>query len=350
MKDKTTMKALVKDRSAPGLSLLDKPIPKPGPNDILIKVIKSAICGTDVHIYDWDNWASQTIPVPMTIGHEFVGEVFEVGSSVSRFKKGERVSAEGHITCGICENCRSEHPHLCANSEGIGIKRPGAFAEYIVLPESNVISLPDTLEDEVASILDPLGNAIHAALHFPLSGEDVLITGAGPIGLMAMKIAKHIGARHVVVTDINPHRLNIAKALGASAVCQVGEQDLSEIKKSLGMSHDFYIGLEMSGTEAGLMSLIEHIYPGGSIALLGIPSENVTIDLTQIIFKGLNVKGIYGRQMFHTWYQMLRLLESGLDIAPVITHEFPALNFEEAFSAIKNGRAGKVILDWAIYS
>lgn len=345
-----TMKALVKDRSAAGLSLVDRPVPKPASDEILIQVRKAAICGTDLHIYEWDHWASQTIPVPMTIGHEFVGEVAAIGASVKRFKVGERVSGEGHLTCGACENCRSEQHHLCPNVKGVGIQHPGAFAQYLVLPESNVISLPETISDEIAAILDPLGNAVHAALYFNITGEDVLITGAGPIGLMALRIAKHVGARHVVVVDTNSHRLNLARSLGASAVIDPKKDDVDQIKSQLGMSHDFFVGLEMSGSEEGLLMLIEHLYPGGSIALLGIPPDKVVIDVNQLIFKGLNLKGIYGRKMFHTWYQMLRLLESGLDVSPVITDTFDASEYQQAFETLQQGKAGKVVLDWQSFS
>ncbi|MCS6796978.1 MAG: L-threonine 3-dehydrogenase [Myxococcota bacterium] len=340
------MRALVKAQPGPGLSLERVPVPEPGPNDVLVRVRKSAICGTDVHIYRWDEWAARTIPVPMTVGHEFMGEVVEVGSLVSGFRVGDRISGEGHLTCGTCRNCRAGRRHLCRHTVGVGIDRPGCFAEYIALPASNAFRLPDSVPDEIAAFFDPFGNAVHAALSFDLVGEDVLVTGAGPIGCMAVAIARHVGARHVVATDVSPYRLELARRMGASRVVDVRRERVRDVMGELGMTEGFDVGLEMSGNPQALRELFEAMNHGGRVALLGIPSEPVAIDWGDVIFKGLVLKGIYGREMFETWYKMVALLQSGLDVSPVLTHRFPAERFEEAFAAIESGQCGKVVLEW----
>ena len=341
------MKALVKAQRAPGIWMDEIAEPKVGPNDVLIKVRKTAICGTDMHIYLWDQWAQKTIPVPMAVGHEYCGEIVEVGSEVQGFAVGDRVSGEGHITCGYCRNCRAGRRHLCRNTVGVGVNRPGCFAEYLAIPAFNAFRLPDSITDEVASILDPLGNATHTALSFGLVGEDVLITGAGPIGIMATAIARHVGARHVVVTDVNDYRLALARRMGASKAINVSHESLDDAMKDLGMVEGFDVGLEMSGNPTAFRDLLRTMHHGGSVALLGIPPDNTAIDWNDVIFKGLVLKGIYGREMFETWYKMAAMLQSGLDVTPIITHRLPVSEFREGFEIMRSGQSGKVILDWA---
>lgn len=341
------MKALVKNERKAGLWVADVARPEIGPNDVLIKVRKAAICGTDVHIFNWDEWSQKTIPVPLTVGHEFMGEIVELGSAVGGFEKGDRVSAEGHITCGHCRNCRAGKRHLCRNTQGIGVHRDGAFAEFISMPAVNVFRIPKGVPDEIAAFFDPLGNAVHTALSFDLVGEDVLITGAGPIGCMAAAIAKHVGARHVVVTDVNEYRLELAKKMGATRAINVKNTTLTDVMKDLGMTEGFDVGMEMSGNGEALRQMIGGMNNGGRIAILGIPPSDVSIDWSQVIFKGLILKGIYGREMFETWYKMASMLTSGLDVSPVLTHRYPAEKFQDAFDAMKTGQSGKVILEWA---
>ncbi|QDP73164.1 L-threonine 3-dehydrogenase [Legionella israelensis] len=340
------MKSLVKAKDEPGIWMEDVPMPEYGVNDVLIKIKKTAICGTDIHIYSWDEWAQATIPVPMTVGHEFYGEIVEVGSEVKGLKPGQAVSGEGHITCGMCRNCRAGQRHLCRNTLGVGVNRPGCFAEYLALPASNVLVLPENISGEQASILDPLGNATHCALAFDMVGEDVLITGAGPIGIMAVAIAKHIGARHVVITDVNDYRLELAVKMGATKAVNVKYQSLKDIEEELGMTEGFDIGLEMSGNPMALNDMMKVMNHGGHVAMLGIPPQETPIDWNQVIFKGLVIKGIYGREMFETWYKMIAMLQSGLNIDPVITHHFPVDDFQHAFQIMASGQSGKVILDW----
>ncbi len=340
------MKALVKKKSEPGIWLDEVERPQLGHNDVLIKISKTAICGTDIHIYNWDAWARQTIPVPMHVGHEFVGEIVETGSEVDGYHAGDRVSGEGHITCGYCRNCRAGRRHLCRNSKGVGVDRPGCFAEFLCIPAQNVFKLPDSIGDDIASILDPLGNATHTALSFDLVGEDVLITGAGPIGIMAVAIARHAGARHVVITDVNDYRLDLARKMGASVAHNVANGSLDEVMDALGMTEGFDVGLEMSGNPMALRDLLRTMHHGGKVALLGLPPEETAVDWQQIIFKGLEIKGIYGREMFETWYKMTSMLQSGLDISPVITHHFPLSEFQQGFDIMRSGQSGKVILDW----
>jgi threonine 3-dehydrogenase len=341
------MKALVKSQRAPGIWLENVPDPKVGPNDVMIRIRKTAICGTDIHIYAWDSWAQKTIPVPMAVGHEYSGEIVEMGSEVQGFSVGDRVSGEGHITCGYCRNCRAGRRHLCRNTTGVGVNRPGSFAEYLVIPAFNAFKLPASISDEVASILDPLGNATHTALSFNLVGEDVLITGAGPIGIMATAIARFVGARHIVVTDVNDFRLGLARKMGATRAINVTRESLDQTMKDLGMQEGFDVGLEMSGNPAAFRDLLRTMHHGGSVALLGIPPEDTAIDWNQVIFKGLVIKGVYGREMFETWYKMAAMLQSGLDITPIITHRLPLDEFREGFEIMKSGQSGKVILDWA---
>ncbi|HEY7642190.1 MAG TPA: L-threonine 3-dehydrogenase [Steroidobacteraceae bacterium] len=340
------MHALVKARSAPGIDLQDIAKPAPGPNDVLIRVKRSAICGTDMHIFNWDAWAQKTIPVPMAVGHEYCGEVVEVGSEVSGFKAGDRVSGEGHITCGYCRNCRAGRRHLCRNTVGVGVNRPGAFAEYVVIPAFNAFKLPAAIDDEIAAILDPLGNAVHTALAFDVVGEDVLITGAGPIGIMAAAIVRFIGARNVVITDVNDYRLELARKMGATLALNVTRDKLEDAMKQLGMQEGFDVGLEMSGNAAALRDMLRTMHHGGSIAMLGIPPTEVAIDWNEVILKGLTIKGIYGRQMFETWYKMAALLQSGLNIRPVITHRLPYTQYQHAFEIMGKGQSGKVVMDW----
>jgi threonine 3-dehydrogenase len=340
------MKALVKREARPGLWLEDVPAPEIGINDVLIRVDRTGICGTDLHIYDWDAWARQTIPVPMVVGHEFVGEIVAVGSNVSDFFPGEIVSGEGHVVCGRCRNCLAGRRHLCQSTSGVGVNRPGAFAEYIALPQTNVWHQASGIDLDVAAIFDPLGNAVHTALSFDLLGEDVLITGAGPIGIMAVAVAKHAGARHVVITDLNPSRLDLARRLGATVALDVRSGSLEQVMAELGMKEGFDVGLEMSGSPAALRQMLAAMCHGGKIAMLGIPSEPIAIDWNTVVFNMLTIKGIYGREMYETWYKMTVMIQSGLDIAPVITHRFPYTEFEQGFAAMKSGASGKVILNW----
>ncbi len=340
------MKALVKSRAERGLWLEDIPEPRIGINDVLIRVRYAGICGTDVHIYEWDEWAQKTIPVPMAIGHEFVGEIVEVGSNVSDFRSGDLVSGEGHVTCGRCRNCLAGRRHLCARIEGVGVNRPGAFAELVALPMTNIWRHEPNVNQEVAAIFDPFGNAVHTALTFPVLGEDVLITGAGPIGLMAIPIVRHAGARHVVVTDMNPYRLELARRLGATLAVDPTETPIAEAQKRLGMLEGFDVGLEMSGNAAALRDMIANMSHGGKIAILGIPSKDMQMDWKPVIFNMLTVKGIYGREMYETWYKMSVLIGSGVDITPVITHRFNYNEFRRGFDAMVSGKTGKVILDW----
>ena len=340
------MRALVKAEAEEGLRLEDVPEPEVGINDVLIRVHKTGICGTDLHIYEWDDWAAKTIPVPMVVGHEFVGEVVRFGSNVSDFAVGDLVSGEGHVTCGRCRNCMAGRRHLCAHSIGLGVQRPGAFAELVSMPMTNIWHHWAGVDEDVASIFDPFGNAVHTALQFAVLGEDVLVTGAGPIGCMAVAVVKHAGARHVVVTDLNPYRLDLARRMGATLAVDPREHDLSDVQRELGMSEGFDVGLEMSGNAEALRTLISNMAHGGRIALLGIPAEPVSLDLNPVIFDMLTIKGIYGREMYETWYQMSVMLESGLDIKPVITHRFSYRDYVEAFAVARSGDSGKVILDW----
>ena len=340
------MKTLMKLKPEEGIWMSEAPVPEIGHNDILIRVSKTAICGTDVHIYNWDEWAQQTIPVPMTVGHEFVGVVEEIGVEVRGLERGDRVSGEGHVTCGHCRNCRAGRRHLCRNTVGVGVNRPGCFAEYLCLPAVNAFKIPEAISDDLASIFDPFGNAAHTALSFDLVGEDVLITGAGPIGVMAAAIARHAGARFVVITDVNDYRLNLAKKLGATRTVNVSEEALDAVMEELGMTEGFDVGLEMSGNPQAFDELLEKMNHGGNVALLGIPPKDTRIDWNQIIFKGLKLKGIYGREMFETWYKMGSMLQSHLDLSPVITHNFPIAEFQAGFDAMRSGQSGKVILDW----
>jgi threonine 3-dehydrogenase len=340
------MKALVKAKSQEGIWLQDMPKPKIGHNDLLIRVKKTAICGTDIHIYNWDEWAQKTIPVPMTVGHEFVGVVEEIGSEVQGYKIGQRVSGEGHITCGHCRNCRAGRRHLCRNTVGVGVNRPGCFAEYLVIPAVNAFPLPDDISDDVAAFLDPLGNATHTALSFDLVGEDVLITGAGPIGCMAVAIAKHVGSRNVVITDVNDYRLELARKMGATRAVNVTQTKIDDVMKELGMKEGFDVGMEMSGNAQAFRQMLATMNNGGKIALLGLPPSDVAIDWNQVIFKGLLLKGIYGREMFETWYKMVSMLQSGLDITPVLTHHYPIADFQQGFDVMRSGKSGKVVLDW----
>lgn len=341
------MKALVKRYAKPGLWMEEVSVPKPGPNEVLIKIKKTAICGTDLHIYNWDKWSQKNVPVPMITGHEFFGHIHALGDEVSDYKVGDRVSGEGHITCGTCRNCRAGKRHLCRNTKGIGVNETGAFAEYFVLPASNVFRIPDEIDDEVASIFDPYGNAVHTTLSFDLVGEDVLITGAGPIGIMAAAVARHVGARHVVISDINEQRLELAKKMGATRTVNVQKEKLKDVMKELGMSEGFDVALEMSGHSAAFSEAIELLNHGGRLALLGIFPEDVSIDWSQVVFKGLQIKGIYGREMYETWYKMTAMLQSGLDISPVITHSLKVEDFEEGFKLLNSGKAAKVVLDWS---
>ncbi len=340
------MKALVKSKPARGIWLEDIERPAIGHNDVLIRVRRSAICGTDIHIYQWDDWARATIPVPIAIGHEFSGEIVACGSEVKGYAAGDRVSAEGHITCGMCRNCRAGRRHLCMNTVGVGVDRAGAFAEYIAVPAFNVFKLPETIDDDMAAILDPLGNATHTALSFDLVGEDVLITGAGPIGIMAVAIARYAGARHIVITDVNDYRLGLAKKMGASSALNVTRDSIDDTMHALGMEEGFDVGMEMSGNAAALRDLLRTMHHGGKVAVLGIPPDETIIDWNQIIFKGLILKGIYGREMFETWYKMASMLQSGLNVTPIITHHFGVDDFQPAFDLMESGQSGKIILHW----
>lgn len=344
------MKALVKAKPEEGIWLADVKKPEIGPNDVLVKVKKSAICGTDIHIYNWDAWAQKTIPVPMAVGHEFMGEIVEIGSEVhpehSKFRIGDRVSVEGHVTCGYCRNCRAGQRHLCRNTVGIGVNRPGAFAEYVSVPAFNIYRLPEDVSDELAAIFDPFGNAVHTALAFDLVGEDVLIAGAGPIGIMAAAVARFVGARNVVVTDVNPYRLDLARKMGATRAVDVSKENLRDVMAELKMTEGFDVGLEMSGVPAAFASMLDTMNHGGKIAMLGIMPNGAGIDWDKVIFKGLEIKGIYGRRMFETWYKMGALLQAGLNLAPIITHRYPAADFQKGFDVMRSGQSGKVILEW----
>lgn len=341
------MKTLTKLRPQQGIWMTQSDYPlECRHNEVIIKVIKTAICGTDVHIYKWDDWAQKTIPVPMTIGHEFVGEVYKTGSEVTEFNIGDRVSGEGHIVCNYCRNCRAGKRHLCIRTIGLGVNRSGAFAEYFVMPASNLFKIPDNINNDIAAILDPLGNATHAALSFDLVGEDILITGAGPIGIMAAAIAKHAGARHVVITDVNDFRLEIAQKIGKVKTVNTAKTPLEDVMNDLHIKEGFSIGLEMSGNSNAFNLMLEHMSHGGKIALLGILEKTTMIDWNLVVFKSITIKGIYGRKMFETWHKMISMLQSGLDISPIITHHFKIDDFQQAFDTILSGQSGKVILDW----
>jgi len=340
------MKALLKSKPEPGLWLEETPIPEIGINDVLIKVLRTSICGTDLHIWNWDEWARKTIPVPMVVGHEFVGEIVKVGSNVADFFPGDIVSGEGHVVCGRCRNCLAGRRHLCARTQGVGVNRPGCFAEYIALPMSNVWHHAKGIDLDIAAIFDPFGNAVHTALSFPVLGEDVLITGAGPIGMMAAAVVRHAGARHVVITDVNPYRLELARKFGVTRALDSRTQRVADVQKELGMLEGFDVGLEMSGNPAAFREMLANMCHGGKIAILGIPPEDIAIDWNTVIFNMLTIKGIYGREMYETWYMMTVMLQSGLDISPVITHRFPFTEYREAFEVMLSGRAGKVILEW----
>lgn len=340
------MKALVKSRNEPGLWLEEVPEPEVGINDVLIRVDRTGICGTDVHIHNWDAWAQKTVPVPLVVGHEFVGEIVEVGANVADFSPGEVVSGEGHVVCGRCRNCMAGRRHLCADTKGIGVNRPGAFAEYIALPMANVWHHADDIDRDIASIFDPFGNAVHTALTFEILGEDVLITGAGPIGCMAAAVCQYAGARYVVVTDVNPWRLDLAKKMGATRVVDVRTEKISDVQEELGMSEGFDVGLEMSGNAGAFREMLENMCHGGKIAMLGIPAEEIAIDWNTVVFNMLTISGIYGRRMYETWYKMTVMLQGGLDISPVITHHLHYTDFEKGFEVMKSGESGKVILDW----
>jgi len=342
----TLMHALVKDVPCPGLSFKEVPIPTLGNLDVLIKIKITAICGTDLHIYNWDPWAQQTLSLPLILGHEFMGVVEAVGNDVTQFKPGDRVSGEGHISCGFCRNCRNGKEHVCLQVKGLGIQRSGAFAHYLCLPAHNVIKLPSDIPDEIGAILDPLGDSLHTALAFDLIGEDVLITGAGPVGLMAVAIAKKVGARKIVISDINEYRLDLAKKLGVTHAFNVSHSSLLSILEEKPLDTHFSVGLEMSGSIDSVQDLLNAILPGGNIAVLGVPIQKITLDLNTLIFKGLTLKGIYGRQMFRTWQKMIDLLQAGLDVSSVITHHFPAKDFQQAFDVANRGQAGKVLLYW----
>ena len=340
------MKALAKLKAEPGIWMTDVPEPVCGHNDLRIRIRKTAICGTDTHIFNWDAWSRSTIRVPMVIGHEYVGEVVEVGQEVGGFKVGDRVTGEGHITCGYCRNCRAGRRHLCRNTVGVGVNRQGCFAEYLVIPAFNAYRLPDAVSDDLASIFDPSGNAVHTALSFDLVAEDVLITGAGPIGIMAVAVARHCGARHVVITDVNEYRLALARRMGATLTINVNERSLESVMQELGMTEGFDVGLEMSGVPSAFRAMLETMNHGGRVAVLGIPPAEMSLDWSRIIFKGLTIKGIYGREMFETWYRMSGLIQSGLDLDPVITHRLPLSRFQEGFETMASGQSGKIILDW----
>jgi len=341
------MRTLAKNRREPGIWMAEAPKPEVGPNDVLIRIRKTAICGTDMHIYNWDEWAQKTIPVPMHVGHEYVGTVEAMGSEVRGLRIGQRVSGEGHIVCGHCRNCRAGRRHLCRNTVGVGVNRPGAFADYLVIPAVNAFPIPDDIPDEIAAILDPFGNAAHTALSFDLVGEDVLITGAGPIGIMAAAICRHVGARHVVITDVNDYRLELAKKMGAHRTVNIAREKLADIMPSLNMVEGFDVGLEMSGVPAAFRDMLDVMNHGGKVAMLGIPPGDTAIDWTQVIFKGLTIKGIYGREMFETWYKMIALIQGGLDLRPMITHRFDVKDYLEGFRTMGSGKSGKVVLDWS---
>jgi len=340
------MKALVKAAPEQGLWLQMVPVPEPGPNEVLIKVRKSAICGTDVHIWNWDEWSAKTVPVPMVVGHEFCGQIVDCGPGAQKYKIGTRVSAEGHVVCGVCRNCRAGRGQLCRNTEGIGVNRPGSFAEYVCLPEHNVVPIPDDIPDEIAALFDPLGNAVHTALSFDLVGEDVLVTGAGPIGIMGALVAQKVGARKVVITDINPYRLQLAERMGVQYVVDVSKTSLRDVMGDIGMSEGFDVGLEMSGAAPAMRQMIERMNNGGKLALLGIAPTEFAVDWNTVIFNMLEIKGIYGREMFETWYKMIALVQSGLDISGLITHRISIEDYRDGFAAMTSGQSGKVVMDW----
>ena len=341
------MRALAKLERGPGLTLTKVKKPTVGHNDVMIRIRKTAICGTDIHIWKWDEWAQKTIPVPMQVGHEYVGEIVEMGQEVRGFDIGDRVSGEGHITCGHCRNCRAGRRHLCRNTMGVGVNREGCFADFLVIPAFNAFKIPDSISDDLAAIFDPYGNATHTALSFNLVGEDVLITGAGPIGIMAVAIARHVGARHVVATDVNDYRLGLAMKMGATRAVNVAKASLKEVMDDLGMVEGFDVGMEMSGVPSAFQNLLENMNHGGKVALLGIPPPDTVIDWNQVIFKGLEIKGVYGREMFETWYKMVAMLQSGLDLSPILTHQFAVEDYEKGFAAMLSGQSGKVILNWS---
>ncbi|MEM9128620.1 MAG: L-threonine 3-dehydrogenase [Pseudomonadota bacterium] len=340
------MKALVKAKPEPGLWMEHVPVPETGPSDVLIKVKKSAICGTDVHIWKWDEFSSKTVPVPMVVGHEFVGHIVDTGPAARKYHIGQRVSGEGHIVCGTCRNCRAGRGHLCRNTLGVGVQRPGSFAEYLAIPEDNVVPIPEDVPDEIAAIFDPFGNAVHTALSFDLVGEDVLVTGAGPIGIMGALVAQKVGARKVVITDINPYRLNLARNMGVQHVVDVSQQQLRDVMNEIDMTEGFDVGLEMSGASVAMQQMIARMNNGGKLALLGIAPTEFPVDWNTVIFKMLHIKGIYGREMYETWYKMIALVQSGLDVSGLITHQMPIEAFEDGFAAMISGNSGKVILDW----
>ncbi len=343
---KNEMKALVKSRAEPGLWMEYVPVPEIGASDVLIKVRKSAICGTDVHIWKWDEFSAKTVPVPMVVGHEFVGEIVDMGPAAQKYRIGQRVSGEGHIVCGICRNCRAGRGQLCRNTKGVGVNRPGAFAEYLSIPESNVVPIPEDIPDEIAAIFDPLGNAVHTALSFDLVGEDVLVTGAGPIGIMGALVAQKVGARKVVITDINPYRLDLARKMGVQYVVDVSRQQLRDVMGDIGMTEGFDVGLEMSGAAPAMQQMIARMNNGGKLALLGIAPTEFAVDWNSVIFKMLHIKGIYGREMYETWYKMIALVQSGLDVSGLITHRISVDDYKDGFAAMISGNSGKVVMDW----
>lgn len=340
------MKSLAKLKAEEGVWQREEPIPAYSDDEVLIKVKKSSICGTDVHIYNWDKWAESTIPVPMTVGHEYAGEIVAFGRNVKHLQTGQRVTGEGHVVCGHCRSCRAGRRHLCRNTLGVGINRPGSFAEYLSLPAGNVFPLPEDISDDIAAIMDPFGNATHTALAFDCIGEDVLVTGAGPIGIMGAAVCQHVGARHVVITDVNPWRLDLARKMGIKSCINTMENSLEEVMADLGMTEGFDVGLEMSGNERAFNGMINSMNNGGKIALLGIPPGKMEIDWNQVIFKALTIKAIYGREMYETWYKMAALIQSGLDLAPIITHRFSIDDFQKGFDVMRSGQSGKVILEW----
>lgn len=340
------MKALAKTKRAKGIWMIDAPIPEYGPNDLLIKIKITAICGTDIHIYNWDKWSQKTIPVPMITGHEFVGTIEALGNEVNGFAVGDRVSGEGHLTCGHCRNCRAGKQHLCRNTKGVGVNRQGSFAEYLVIPASNAFKLDNFISDEIASIFDPFGNAVHTALSYDLVGEDVLITGAGPIGIMAAAVARHAGARYVIITDVNEYRLNLARQMGVTRAVNISEEKLEDVMSELHMLEGFDVGMEMSGNAAAQKQLFKMMNNGGRVSLLGIPAGECPVDWNEIIFKGLQLKGIYGREMYETWYKMASMIRSGLDISRIITHRLPIDEFNKGFEIMASGQSGKILLYW----
>ena len=340
------MKTLAKLHPEKGIWMDEKEIPTPGHNDVLIKIHKTAICGTDIHIYNWDEWSQKTIPMGMTVGHEFAGEIVALGQEVEGFNIGDRVSGEGHLVCGHCRNCRAGRRHLCRNTKGVGVNRQGCFAQYLCIPAANVFPLPNDISDDMAAIFDPYGNAVHTALQWDMVGEDVLITGAGPIGIMAAAVARHAGARNVVITDVNEYRLALAREMGVTRAVNVAQLSLEDVMTELGMTEGFDVGLEMSGNSAAFSQMLKLMNHGGKVSILGIPSADTNIDWNQVIFKMLTLKGIYGREMFETWYKMGAMLQSGLNLEPIITHRFPVSQYQEAFEIMASGKSGKIVLDW----